>query len=91
VMLAASVCGVELDPRAPEWNYAPTRAMGAYRPSMLVDFERKRPVELDPIVAEPLRRGISRGAKLPGMVELLDGIRRVLAANGVEDGPSVSA
>lgn len=91
VMQAASACGVELDPRAPDWNFGPTRAMGAYRPSMLVDFQKKRAVELDPIVAEPLRRGMAAGAKLPLMTELLDGIRRILAANGVDDGPSVSA
>jgi len=89
VMVAAAACGVELDPRAPDWNYGPTRAMGAYRPSMMVDFEKRRPVELDPIVAEPYRRGIAAGAKLPLMAKLLDGIRRVLDTHGVQDGPSV--
>jgi len=89
VMVAAAACGVVLDPRAPDWNFAPTRDMGAYRPSMLVDFERKRPVELDPIVAEPYRRGTAAGAELPLMAELLDGIRRVLREAGVQDGPTV--
>ena len=89
VMLAARACGVELDPRAPDWNYEPTRAMGAYRPSMLVDFEKRRPVEVSAIVAEPLRRGLAAGASLPLMSELLDGIRRQLSLAGVEEGPGV--
>lgn len=79
VMEAASACGVELDPRSPEWNLSGTRTMGAYRPSMLVDFELGRPVEVEAIVAEPLRRGVASGADLPAMSRLIDGIRRVLA------------
>lgn len=79
VLVAASACGVELDPRSPEWNLSGTRTMGAYRPSMLVDFELGRPVEVDAIVAEPLRRGLEAGADLPGMTRLLDGIRKVVA------------
>lgn len=81
VMAAAAACGVELDPRAPEWNLSGTRTMGAYRPSMLVDFELGRPVELEAIVAEPLRRGLAAGARLPGMERLLEGIRKVLDAS----------
>jgi 2-dehydropantoate 2-reductase len=79
VLEAASACGVELDPRSPEWNLTGTRTMGAYRPSMLVDFELARPVEVEAIVAEPLRRGLAAGADLPAMCKLLEGIRRVVA------------
>ncbi len=89
VMRAAAACGVERDPRAPSWNYEPTRAMGAYRPSMLVDFQKRRPVEVSAIVAEPLRRGLAAGASLPLMSELFAGIRRVLERAGVEEGPGV--
>jgi 2-dehydropantoate 2-reductase len=79
VLTAASACGVELDPRSPGWNLSGTRAMGAYRPSMLVDFEMGRPVEVDAIVAEPLRRGLEAGADLPLMSRLLEGIRTILS------------
>lgn len=79
VLVAASACGVELDPRAPEWNLSGTRTMGAYRPSMLVDFELDRTVEVEAIVAEPLRRGLAAGAALPLMSKLLVGIGEVLA------------
>jgi 2-dehydropantoate 2-reductase len=72
---AAAACGVELDPRLPERNMAQTESMGAYRPSMLVDFLLGRPLELESIVAEPLRRGAAAGADLPRMRELLAGMR----------------
>ena len=76
VLTAARACGVELDADAPERNMAQTGSMGAYRPSMLVDFLSGRPMEWEAIVAEPLRRGEAAGARLPRMRELLDGIRR---------------
>ncbi len=79
ILVAADACGVELDPRAVEWNMSSTRTMGAYRPSMLVDWELGRPIEVEAIVAEPLRRGLEAGAKLPAMERLLAGIREVLA------------
>lgn len=75
---AAKACGVELDPRLPERNMAQTETMGAYRPSMLVDYLLGRPLEWESIVAEPLRRGEAAGAVLPRMRELLAGIRERL-------------
>jgi len=75
ILRAAAACGVELDPRLPDRNLAQTESMGAYRPSMLVDFLLGRPLEVEAIVAEPLRRGEAAGAHLPRMRELLDGIR----------------
>lgn len=75
VLLAAGACGVELDSRAPARNMKQTEGMGAYRPSMLVDFLAGRPIEWEAIVAEPLRRGEAAGARLPRMRELLGGIR----------------
>ncbi|MBK8804521.1 MAG: 2-dehydropantoate 2-reductase [Fibrobacteres bacterium] len=75
VLVAAGACGVELDPRAPGRNMKQTEGMGAYRPSMLVDFLAGRPIEWEAIVDEPLRRGEAAGARLPRMRELLEGIR----------------
>jgi 2-dehydropantoate 2-reductase len=66
---------VALDPGLPERNMAQTEGMGAYRPSMLVDFLLHRPLEWESIVAEPLRRGEAAGADLPRMRELLAAIR----------------
>lgn len=52
-----------------------TAGMGAYRPSILVDYLEGRPLEWEAIVAEPLRRGLEAGASLPAMTRLLAGIR----------------
>jgi 2-dehydropantoate 2-reductase len=75
VLDAARACGVAIDPRVADRNMAETESMGAYRPSMLVDFQLGRPVEWESIVAEPLRRGEEAGARLPRMRKLLEGIR----------------
>jgi len=72
---AAKACGVDLDPSLPQRNMEQTETMGAYRPSMLVDFLLDRPLEWESIVAEPLRRGERAGATLPRMRELLAGIK----------------
>lgn len=80
VLVAASACGVSIDPRQPAWSLRQTETMGAYRPSMLVDFLAGRPLEWDCIVAEPLRRGEAAGAELPRMRELLEGIRTRVGA-----------
>lgn len=44
-----------------------TPSMGAYQPSSLVDFLAKRPVEVEPIWGEPLRRAKAAGAHVPKM------------------------
>lgn len=75
VVAAALACGVAIDPRVADRNMVETGSMGAYRPSMLVDFQLGRPVEWEAIVAEPLRRGEAAGANLPLMRRLLEGIR----------------
>jgi len=42
-----------------------TRAMGTYRASTLVDFERGQPLELESLFLEPLRQAQRAGAKTP--------------------------
>lgn len=80
VLRAAAANGVVIDPQSPERNISLTARMGAYRPSMLVDFQAGRPIEWEAIVAEPLRRGEAAGVPMPRTRELLEGIRRIAAA-----------
>jgi 2-dehydropantoate 2-reductase len=47
-----------------------TRSMGSYRPSSLVDFVDGKPVELESIWGEPLRRAMSAGVELPKLETL---------------------
>jgi 2-dehydropantoate 2-reductase len=44
---------------------ANTATMGAYRPSMLVDYEQKSPLEVDAILGEPVRRAQALGVSVP--------------------------
>ena len=39
--------------------------MGAYKPSTLLDFEARKPLEIEAIWGEPLRLAASAGAALP--------------------------
>ncbi len=41
-----------------------TRGMGAYRPSSLIDFQEGRPVEVEAIWGEVVRRGFNAGAEV---------------------------
>ncbi|HRE80920.1 MAG TPA: 2-dehydropantoate 2-reductase [Opitutaceae bacterium] len=54
-----------------------TPSMGAYQPSSMVDFLARRPVEVEPIFGEPLRRARAAGAVVPKM-ELLYALLRQL-------------
>lgn len=47
-----------------------TRTMGAYRASTLVDFERGRPLELESLFLEPLRRAEAAGVAMPRLRSL---------------------
>lgn len=42
-----------------------TRKMGAYKPSSLIDYLEKKPLEVEPIWGEPLRRAQARNVPTP--------------------------
>ena len=45
-------------------------SMGAYKPSSMIDWQQRYPVEVEAIWGEPLRQGIAAGAQMPRL-ELL--------------------
>jgi 2-dehydropantoate 2-reductase len=47
-----------------------TRAMGAYKASTLVDFERHSPLELEALFLAPLREAKNAGASVPRLETL---------------------
>jgi 2-dehydropantoate 2-reductase len=49
--------------------------MGAYQPSSLIDFVEKRPVEVEAIWGEPLRRGRAAGVEMPELERLYQTIK----------------
>ncbi len=72
---AARACGIDLPEETTKHQISRTREMGAYRASTLLDFEKGRPLELEAIFLEPLRRARQAGATTP----LLERLCAVLA------------
>lgn len=54
-----------------------TAPMGAYAPSSLVDFRAGRPLEIEPIWGEPLRRAQAAGLPMPRLAALYAQLQRV--------------
>jgi 2-dehydropantoate 2-reductase len=73
----AAACGHKLSTSLVPEMIKRTGAMGAYRPSTLLDFEAGRPLELEAIWGEPLRRGQAAGVKAPRLRQLYDHLREM--------------
>jgi 2-dehydropantoate 2-reductase len=65
VIAAANRCGHPLEEAVAAEQIERTKTMGAYRPSTLLDFEAGRPLEIEAIWGEPLRRARSAGTDTP--------------------------
>lgn len=59
-----------------------TEKMGAYQPSSLIDFVENRPVEVEAIWGEPLRRGQAAGFDMPELKKLYGEICAAVANRG---------
>ena len=70
VIAAANKCGYALPAEAAEEQMRRTRTMGAYEPSTLLDWEAGRPLEIEAIWGEPLRRAAAAGAQTPRLETL---------------------
>ena len=82
VIAAANKCGHALPSDAWRKHVERTEAMGAYQPSTLLDWKSGKPLEIEAIWGEPLRRAISAGAQMPRteviyeLLKKLDQMRR---------------
>lgn len=65
VILAATSCGALLLPKLADRIISSTEAMVPYSPSMKVDFENKRQLELLYIYKKPIARAILQGVEMP--------------------------
>jgi 2-dehydropantoate 2-reductase len=54
-----------------------TRTMGAYQASTLLDFEMGRPLELESLFLEPLRRAQAAGVATPRLTVLCEVLRQL--------------
>ncbi len=74
---AANALGFSLEESYADFQIERSRGMGPYRPSSLIDWEAGRPVEVDAIWAEPLRRARAAGVETPRLEFLTAVLRRV--------------
>jgi 2-dehydropantoate 2-reductase len=77
VITAANKCGFPLPAAAALEQVKRTELMGAYKPSTLIDFEAGRPLEIQAIWGEPLRRARSAGAATPRLEELYEKLKTI--------------
>ncbi|MFZ1219767.1 MAG: 2-dehydropantoate 2-reductase [Chthoniobacterales bacterium] len=88
VIAAANACGYALPAEAIAEQIKRTEAMGAYKPSTFIDFEAGRPLEIEPIWGEPLRRATAAGALTPRWQELYASLKEIAASQRRDREPS---
>jgi len=87
VIAGANKCGYPLPTAAALEQIKRTHSLGAYKPSTLHDFESGKPLELEAIWGEPLRRAKAAGAEMPELEKLyaelkaLDEQRRLVSVS----------
>jgi 2-dehydropantoate 2-reductase len=77
VITSANKCGFPLPAAAALEQVKRTEAMGAYKPSTLIDFEAGRRLEIEAIWGEPLRRAQCAGAFTPRLQELYEKLKTI--------------
>lgn len=80
VRRAAAAASHHIEDSFLEGQFTVTEKMGAYQPSSLIDFQEHRPVEIDAIWREPLRRGEALGVAMPELTALCSEIEAAVAA-----------
>jgi len=70
VIEAANKCGFPLPRDTALEEITRTETLGAYKPSTLIDYQAGRPLEIEAIWGEPLRRATAAGASTPHLAKL---------------------
>jgi len=78
VILCAKAYGHEINPKVIDQQIEITRPMGAYKPSSMLDYVAGKPVEVEAIWGEPLKRAKARGVEVPLIEDLYARILRVV-------------
>ncbi|MDB6144894.1 MAG: 2-dehydropantoate 2-reductase [Pseudomonas sp.] len=82
VVQGAQACGFELPAGYAENLFAATERMPDYWPSMYLDFQEKRPLELDAIYVKPLAAALKAGFDMPKIRTLYQALSFIDARNG---------
>jgi 2-dehydropantoate 2-reductase len=80
VVAAARADGADVSEGTIERHIANTRTMGAYLSSMQIDRREGRPLEVEAILGEPLRRAAAAGVPTPYLRALYEMARLIAAA-----------
>ena len=72
VIATANTLGLKLPESVAAEQIARTHTMGAYKASTLIDFEQRRPLELESMFLEPLRQAQSAGVATPRLAALCE-------------------
>ena len=70
IQSAAIVHGVTIEDTFLEKQFELTEGMGPYRPSSLIDYQEGKPVEVEAIFGEALRKGNSKGVEMAALYKL---------------------
>src|SRR6185503_17634840 len=70
VIAASRALGFNLRDELEQKQIERTLTMGAYKPSTLIDFERRQPLELQSLFVEPLRQARNAGVSTPRLSTL---------------------
>ncbi len=75
VIAGANKCGIALRTAEALEQIKRTKTLGAYKPSTLIDYEAGKPLEIEAIWGEPLRRATAAGAKMPQLEKLYEELK----------------
>ena len=91
VIAAANKCGYPLPTAVALEQMKRTATLGAYKPSTLIDFEAERPLEIEAIWGEPLRRAAAAGAEMPELRKLYGSLKEINARRAREEATSAGS
>ncbi|MGA2241323.1 MAG: 2-dehydropantoate 2-reductase [Verrucomicrobiota bacterium] len=77
VIATAGALGFEIPASCAEEQIERTQTMGAYKASTLLDFEHGRPLELESMFLEPLRRAQAAGVPVPRLAVLCNVLQQL--------------
>jgi len=77
VQTGAAACGHAIEQHFLDAMMRNTDKMVAYKPSMMLDHEQRRPLEIEAIYGNPIRAARDAGVDLPRMAELYDRLRAI--------------
>ncbi|MEE2988253.1 MAG: 2-dehydropantoate 2-reductase [Verrucomicrobiota bacterium] len=78
VRSVATVAGHSISDEFIAGQFSVTERMGAYKPSSLIDYLAERPVEIESIWGEPLRRGQALGVNMPELAKLYSELKALV-------------